>query len=238
MRLSTRIVIAILLSGFTFSSIIQAMQPTLSGRADIGPAYIHVDILESGQTVKSMDLLGVKADACFILMEKQGWCLKPSLLYGNAGKKRGEVASAGIGFGHCTPCGYGVTLTPSFGISYGYVQTKIHIPQMGPVMGKEHFTEVFRSISPYLGLDVSFRFWDKWRLCGMFQYAWSKTDTHIKGLLDDKSSSKGFNYALLLEYDITQCWTLQLGGAYNISLSKEKHGIRAAGGKVGVAFWF
>lgn len=215
-----------------------AAQAAVCGRADIGPAYIHIDILESGKTIKRFDLAGIKSDATIVLMDDYGWCLKPSILYGNAGGKRGEVASAGIGFGHCTPITDCLTITPSVGISYGYVRTQIKIPQMALLLGKERFTEIFRSVSPYLGLDISFKFWDKWRICGIFQYAWSNTKTNIKGLLKDKSSAKGANYALLLEYDVDCHWSVQLGAAYNISLSKEKHGIRAAGAKVGVAYWF
>jgi hypothetical protein len=42
----------------------------------------------------------------------------------------------------------------------------------------------------------------------------------------------------MLETDINDCWSVNIGGAYNISLSHEKHGLRAYGGRLALAYWF
>lgn len=224
-----------LLAVLAFLSPNQSLTARCSGKVDLGPAYIHLDMLESGHTVKTMDLLGVKADAMILFFEGKGWGIKPSILYGRGDSKLGEVFSGGIGFGHCTPITDCLTITPSIGISYGYIKTRVRLPDF---FGRMHFTEKFRSVSPYVSLDATYTICKGFRICGMFQYAWSRTHTTIVGLLKDKSNAKGPNYALMLEYDLNAKWSVQLAGAYNISLSKEKHGVRGAGGKIGVAYWF
>ncbi len=228
------VVLSILISLSSFS---EAYTFNPKGKVDVGPAYIHVDILESNKTIKRMDLIGVKADATVILLEEMGWCVKPGLLYGKGGSGHGEIFSGGIAFGHCFPLKSWGSLTPNVGIIYSYVKTRISIPFFA-AMGIEHFTEKFRSVSPYVGIDATYTFCKGFRICGMYQYAWSRTHTTIEGLLKSNSHAQGPNYALQLEYDITDQWSVQLGGAYNISLSKEKHGIRGAGAKLGLAYWF
>lgn len=223
------------LSVLIFLSCYSSLFARCSGKVDLGPAYIHLDVLESNKTIKTMDLLGVKADAMILFFEGKGWGIKPSLLYGRGDSRLGEVFSGGVGFGHCTPITDCFTVTPSVGITYGYIKTRIRIPDF---FGRMHFTEKFRSTSPYLALDATYTIIKGLRVCGMFQYAWSRTHTTIVGVLKDKSNAKGPNYALMVEYDLNDHWSLQLAGAYNISLSKEKHGIRGAGGKLGVAYWF
>ena len=226
--------LALFLSFFTS---IQSLYARCGGKVDLGPAYIHLDVLQSNKTIKTMDLLGVKADATLLPFEGKGWGIKPGLLYGSGDGKKGEIFSGGIGFCHCTPITDSITLTPSIGVTWGYVKTHVRIPPV-EMFGRQHFVEKFHSISPYIGLDATYTFCKGLRICGMIQYAWSRTHTTIVGLLKDKSNAQGPNYAVMLEYDLNAQWSLQIAGAYNISLSREKHGIRGAGGKIGIAYWF
>ena len=53
-----------------------------------------------------------------------------------------------------------------------------------------------------------------------------------------KSKPKGSNYGVMIEHDLNDRWSINLGGAYNTSLTKEKHGIRGYGGRLGCAYWF
>ena len=98
--------------------------------------------------------------------------------------------------------------------------------------------ERFRSCSPYLALELSYTFRPFCRLVLNYQYAWSRTHTTISRIVNEKSHSEGFSYSGMLEHDLNNNWSVSVGGAYNVSLTKEKHGLRAYGCKVGVAYWF
>lgn len=199
------------------------------GKVDFAPAYVHIDILEHQKTVKRMDLLAFKADATIVI--NNGFCLKPTIL---AGTGHGAIFSGGLGIGHCIPITNRITLTPYVGCTYTHLRTTIDIP----MLALKDLKERFRSISPYVSLEATIKIAEGWRICGVVQYAWSRTHTTIKHLLSDKSNAKGPNYALLLEHDLNDKWSVNIGAAYNISLTKEKHGLRGAGVKLGLARWF
>lgn len=199
------------------------------GKVDLAPAYVHIDILESGKTVKRMDLPAVKSEATILIYK--GLCLKPNILYGSG---RGSIFNAGLGIGYCLPISERVCLTPSVGCSFTNLRTTINIP----LLGLFHLNERFRSISPYVGLDATYSITECWRICAAVQYVFSRTHTKIEHLLTDKSHTKGPNYGIMLERDLNEEWSVQLGAAYNISLSKEKHGLRGYGFKLGLAKWF
>ncbi len=201
------------------------------GKIDLGPAYVHVDVLESNKTVKRLDMAAVRSDATLSILKGQGWVVKPFFIYAQG---RGELLSTGVGFGHCTPICDWLTVTPSAGCAYTYFTTHVHLP----LFGLRHQREKFQSASPYVALEATATLMKGLRLCGSFQYAWSRTYTRIEKFFRDTNSAEGPSYSAMLEYDLSDEWSLQLGGAYNISLSHEKHGLRAYGGKIGIARWF
>lgn len=216
------------------SSLLMFIKPSLEarcgGKIDIGAAYVHLDILEHHKTVQTLNLPGVKADAT--IMIKDGFCLKPSILYASG---KGSLVTGGVGLGHCFPLfNNRLTLTPYGGCNFTSIHTTIDLP----MFGLKHLKERFRSVSPYIALEAAYNITDRWRICGYVQYAWSRTHTIIKRVANDKSNSKGPNYAAMIEYDLTKKWSIHVGAAYNITLTREKHGIRGAGCKVGVARWF
>ena len=205
-------------------------------KVEAGPTYLHIDVLESGHTIKEINMGAVKADAS--LRVWKGITLKPSFLYGRQGHS--EIASGGCGIGQYIPLGEKCSITPSIGCNFTQFKTNIHlpIPEM-PV--KLKLEERFRSISPYVSVDASYCFCKGWRILGVYQYVWSQSWTKIKGFgptITDKSRPKGSNYALVLERDLNDHWSVSLGAAYNLSLTKEKHGLRAAGVRLGFAYWF
>jgi hypothetical protein len=199
------------------------------GKVDAGPTFIHVDVLEFNKTVKKLDMGGVKADASIQLWK--GIYLKPCVIYGNG---QGEIISSGLGIGHYTPIIDKLYLTPIVGASYTQLQTTINLD----MLGLRHLKERFRSLSPYLALEISYCFCPGFRICAQYQYAWSRTHTTIKHLTHSKSHSRGSNYSAMIEYDLNQKWSVNFGGAYNESLTREKHGLRAYGFKTGLAYWF
>lgn len=218
------------------------------GKVDVAPAYVHIDVLEHERTVHRMDMIALKADATVIVWK--GLCFKPTLLAGTGG---GDIVSTGAGVGFCIPCWEWLVLTPSVGCLYTNLTTHIDLDIPFPLSptGTYHLHRVkenFWSVSPYLGLDATFRINCDWRICAQFQYSWSTTHTTLskqeafpngsKFKHTDKSKANGPSYGLMLEYDLTECVSVNLGGAYNLSLTKEKHGLRGAGVKLGLGYWF
>jgi hypothetical protein len=212
------------------------------GKIDIGAAFIHVDLLKSGVTRHRMDLGGIKAE--FNYRFWKCLILKPSFLYGQA-RRKDRVVNGGVGLGFYIPVAKGLTVTPSFGCIWGNLRTnykaevEVEVPGVPtPVSVSVPVKEKFYSSSPYLALELSYTFIPTWRVVFTYQYSWSHTRTTIKPLLKEKSHSQGSNYSAMLEHDFNQHWSINAAAAYNVSLTKEKHGLRAYGCKVGVAYWF
>lgn len=219
---------------------------TVRGKFDLGAAYVHVDVLLSGHTRHRMDMGGVRSD--FYYRVWKGFVIRPTILYAQ-GKKRERLLTGGIGVGFCIPYKQKYCLTPVGGINWGELHTVMDhsFSFPNPVTGLAEegiitLRQRMLSRSPYVGFEFSYNFLPSWRLVFNYQYAWSRTRTKISGLPvpadDSKEKSQGSNYALLLEYDITSSISVNVGAAYNTSLSKERHGIRAYGCKAGLAYWF
>lgn len=202
------------------------------GKVELAPAYIHIDVIESRNTIKELDMAGVRADMSYVF--DGGWIIKPSAMYGK--EKDGEITNFGIGFGRCIPIHKKWIITPTAGVAFTNMGTSLHF-DLG-AMGEVHFRERFKGVAPYLGMEVIYNISPCWRICANAQYAWSHTETEIKHYFTYESNSQGPSYALLVEYDISKCWSVNIGGAYNESYSKEKSGIRARGGKIGLVRWF
>lgn len=205
----------------------------MKGKIDVGPAYVHLDILESGRTIDTKNLFAVRADACVLVYK--GFCLKPTFL---ASCNSTELMTGGIGIGHYIPIGEDFSITPTVGCNFTYLRTTVDVNHpIFPIVLT--FTERFRSTSPFVGLDATWNFYPQWRIGGTFQYAWSETTTIIRSLdISSKSHCQGPSYAAFIEHDFNDCFSINLAGAYNLSLTKEKHGLRAAGLKLGFVYWF
>lgn len=225
------------------------------GKLDVGGAYVHLDILNKGVTHHRVDLPAIKADVNYNVWK--GILIKPSVIYGSQGNS--TFATGGVGLGFCGRIDDCLTITPCAGINWTYIRTQFKEKVATP-LGVPHpkFHERFRSRSPYLSLEVSYKFLPQWRIVGCFQYSWSRTHTHLRGIfpqefrvgamalgqpdpgsaMNYKSNTKGPSYSGMLEYDINDHWSVNVGAAYNVSLSKEKHGIRGYGYKLGLAYWF
>jgi hypothetical protein len=211
----------------------QAIQAEVKGKLDVGPAFIHLDILESGRTVKRMDMMGVRGDFSYYLY--QGLYIKPTVLYGNGGSAKGGVFTGSLAVGYCFPICEHLLISPAVGGNYNHIWTKIDVPHFQ----LKNLRENFKSWAPFLSCDFHYTFIPSWRICIGVQYAWSHTKTSIQHLVkNDKSKSEGFTYSALLEHDMNDQWSWNVAAAYNLSLTKEKHGIRGTGVKVGVVRWF
>lgn len=203
------------------------------GKVEAGPAFLHVDVLQSGKIIKKINMAAVKADGNVGIWN--GICLKPTILYGKQGST--ETLSGGSGIGYYAKLTDKVCVTPSLGCNFTEFKTTISMPIPGTDMEMD-LKQRFRSVSPYGAVDVTYTFLPGWRVCGIYQYVWSYTHTSVTGMKSTVSHPKGSNYALLLETDINEHWSINLGGAYNTSLTKEKHGLKAYGVRLAAAFWF
>ncbi|MCE2982717.1 MAG: outer membrane beta-barrel protein [Parachlamydia sp.] len=208
-----------------------SLQGEVKGKVDVGPAYLSIDILESGKTEEELSMWAIKGDAT--LVGWRGLSLKPGFLYGE-GNHKSEIAAFTIGVGQYVPVSSCFSILPYVGVTFTYLHTHIDIEELGVF----HLKERFRSNSPFVALEFSYQFWEGLTLNGLYQYAWSHTHTKIKPFVSDKSHTQGPNYALGLEYTMTPNWAVNLGAGYNITLSKEKHGLRGKGVKLGLAYYF
>lgn len=214
---------------FYLCLITASAQATIEGRVDIGYAWIDIDVLESGKTVDRMHVNSVKGDATISIYK--GLCVKPGFVWGSGD---GDIESFTLAMGQYFPLTERFAVLPYVGVGYGRIHTHIDIPEFGLF----HLKEQFHSVSPYIGLDVNFKPFDRCTIFGIVQYIWSSTDTKIENLPKDKSHSEGFNYALVFEYEVYKNFCLSLAGGYNTSLTKEKHGFRMKGAKIGLAYYF
>ncbi len=214
-----------------FLALFPLSSEAVQGKLDMGPAYVHVDSLFSNKTVGRRDLPGIRADGTILLWK--GLCLKPAVLWTYADD---NLFSAGIGAGFYVPVGSQVKIAPLAGVTYTRFATNVNIP----IIPIPDVTQRFTSWAPYTGIEAIWEFAPTWRVCGTFQYAWANTKTTIDGIQPEasKGTSKGANYALMVEHDLNKCWSVNVAGGYNLSMSHEKHGIRAYGAKIGIARWF
>lgn len=217
------------------------MSADCCGKLDLSVVGVHVDFLESNKTIHSMDVPGCKFDVAYRIWS--GLMIRPTFLYGH-GKGKDELIQGGVGLGFCFPIyNEQLYITPLVGFTAGRVQTVVKIPFALPAPVELSITEKFRSYSPYLALEGSYHFTSRFRIVANVQYTWSWTKTTFTPFISQvfepvHSRSEGFTYAGLIEYDLNDHWSINAGAAYNLSLTKEKHGLRLWGGKVGLAYWF
>jgi hypothetical protein len=202
---------------------------TCASRFDIGPAFASIDMLESGHTKRTLDLWGFRADATILIWK--GLCIKPTFLAvdGNANLNSGSIA-----LGFCFPVVDKVTITPSFWYTETHFKSRINFREFGLL----NLREKFRSKGQFIAVDGCWTFIPGARVYAGFQWAWSTVHTTVRPLYKVKQHCKGPSYSGCLEYDLTPCLSINIAGAYNLSLSKEKHGLRGKGGKLGLVYWY
>lgn len=206
-----------------------SMHAECKWRVDVGPAYANIDMLESGHTTRKLDLYAFKGDLSYRFYE--GFCIKPSLLIANG---KANLNSGSLGFGFCIPLSARLTLTPCVGFSITHFKSRINLPDFGLF----DLREKFLSKGVYGSLDLTWTFADNWRLYAIYQYTWSYAKTTIRPLAKSKDHTEGPAYSLAIERDLNQNFSINLGATYNLSLSKEKHGLRGKGVKLGLVYWY
>ena len=209
----------------SFSSLYGAFH----GKVDVGPTLIDIDILESGKTIETLHMKGVKGDATLLVYE--GLCLKPGFIWAHG---HGQLAAGTIAVGYYIPITKKLRILPNVGVTWSYLHTRVDFEQLNLFDLKERF----RSSSPFIGIEICYSLTEKWMLMGTYQYAWCRTHTKISPIVSDTSHSCGPNYAIGVDYSVNKNWSVTFGVGYNITLSKEKHGLRGKGAKLGIAYYF
>lgn len=206
--------------------------PECFGKIELAPSFVHIDILERGRSIKRMDLAGIRGELSYRFWN--GFFIKPTLLYAHGAGTKGGMMSGTLSLGNCIPLTDDIVLSPSIGVGYSHLWTRVDLPHVQLKDLKQNF----KSLSPLISIDLYYTLCKGTRISGTVQYAWARTHTSVAHIFKSKSHSKGFNYAIMLERDLSDHWSINLAGAYSLSLSKEKHGIRGSGVKLGLAYWF
>ena len=245
MKQSKFLSVFFLLVGLSFFS----KSDAICGKVDVAAALVDLDILESGKTIKTLHMKGVKADATIAVY--QGLSIKPSFLWCQG---HGVLNSGSLAVGYYLPLFEKLKFLPNVGVTWSYLHTRYDIPEVELF----HLKERFRSTTPFVGLEVYYSITKKLSLFAIYQYGWARTHTKIRtkredktglhpgaialGLTDknqtDKSHSCGPNYGIGLDYCFDDHWSVNIAFGYNITLSHEKHGLRGKGGKLGVGYYF
>lgn len=198
------------------------------GKIDIAPTFLKIDSVESGKTIDSHNMKGVRVGLDYILYKALLFRGTGIVSWGDA-----NFQTYTAGLGACIPYKK-FYFTPSAGVTYSRFKADIDFPEIQFFDLKQKF----RSLGPYVGLDIQWCFAPKWRIGGGFMWSWSHTHTSVKPLFKGKDNSQGPTWTMLLERDITSKWSVNVGAAYNRSLNKEKHGIKGQGVKIGLTRWF
>lgn len=202
------------------------------GKGEYAPAYVHVDMLQYGNTVKRVNMFGSRLDLGYVT--ENGWYAKSSAIYAKHPNCRLETL--GVSFGRTLPIGEKIFVTPYAGIGYVRVESTISIDF--PPFGVLLVSDVFQGLAPHIGVEGTYNFRLDWRVSGSIQYAWTRDRTKIRDKDQPKRHSQGFAFAAQIEHDLNKKWSVNLGAGINESFSHEKSGTRMSGIKLGFARWF
>lgn len=221
-------------------SLFHSVDARVRGRVEAAPLYLHIGVVQSGQTTQRIDMYGGRLDATILPFEGYGVCLKP---FGFGGWGNGsDIYSYGLGLGHYTPISDRITLIPVVGVSRTHMETQLDVP----ALALYNLSQRFRSYSFYVGGEAVYKLTPCFYVTGIYQYGWANTKT----LIDTPSpfeafvprvsrgESQGSNFAFVFDYYFKECISASLGIGYNNSLSKERHGIKGYGIKLGAAYTF
>ncbi|MCB1113459.1 MAG: hypothetical protein KDK62_01750 [Chlamydiia bacterium] len=197
------------------------------GKIDVAYTYLEVDFIEANRTVDSYYMKGARVAIDYFI-----W--KPLLFRATAlnAWESAHFQAYSAGLGVCLPYKK-LYITPSAGATWTRFSGELDIPTFF-LFGLKN---KFRSLGPYVAIDVQWCITEDWRIGGSFQYSWSHTHTEVVGLMKAKDNSKGPTWSVLLEHDINKKWSVNIGGAINRSLNHERNGIKGQGVKAGITYW-
>lgn len=206
----------------------------IHGKIDAGPVYVHMDVLQHGETFNKMDMEGFKVTSTFIVW--LGLCVKPNIM---VAYNDGRMFNYGCAVGWLIPMfDMKVTITPTIGGSLGYLRTTTVFPALVDIPLKQQFN----SKSWFVGVDGSFSPHPKWTIGWQVNRAWSNSNTTITipgvMVMKTKGESKGMEYGASLDYWFKKQWSVQAAFGWSNAKAKEKNGMRGYGGRLGIGYFF
>lgn len=210
----------------------------VQGKVDVGPVWLNVDMLHHNKPVNELDMKGARADGFLVVYS--GFFLKPFVM---AATGNGDLFSGGMSAGFYFPVGkWGIL--PQAGWSYTHLDTGVDILLDHPNLPQPmllNADQTFEAHTPSLGLDVTFHPVEQWLFAVGVQYGWSQGCTVTKTPLGEakyEAESRGFNYTAQMDYYFRKNWSANLGFAYNTSKSRERHGMKGHGIRLGFGHTF
>jgi len=177
----------------------ESTEPKICGKVDVGPAYVHIDLLQNGVTNEKMDIPAVRADLSYAIW--RGLVIKPNFTYGYNNE---ELIMAGCGLGQIIPIYDCFKLTPVTGFNYSYLDTKTNIPF-------NNTKRSFQSYGVYIGLEGTYSLTKSLRLYGTYQYVWTRNITSYKfpapfgsASVRLKEHSSGSAFSAMIEQEFEQ----------------------------------
>lgn len=233
------------IAGTIVAGLLACVNLSAHGRVDAGPVYVHLDVLESGKTIDKLDMEGFRADGNFQIYS--GFVLKPAFAIAGG---RGDYYSGTLALGFYVPMGQltpfleGLCFLPHVGWTGSRLKTHVDLPVPQVAVVIPGVLEIFRSSTEFVGLETTYQLLSNVSVSCSVIYGWSNTvttlqkETTVLGNFRQKfpSSSKGWSYSAMVDYQFTQHWSVNIAGVYNLMLSKENHGIRATGVRLGLGY--
>lgn len=210
------------------------------GKIDVGVAGIELKIRNFGDTIKTLDMVGVSANGHIGILQcpkDTALCLKPRVIYADGHK--GDLFCGGLGLGYYIPVLGCFSIVPTGGINFDTIHTDINYSVPLPNGTVLSFTEQSyksRTWTPFIGLDLGYIINDNWSVCLMYQFGWSNSCTQVHGLPNTRIQTTGSNVAAQVDYYFTCNWSVNVAAAYNTSENNELHGARGGGIRVGLGY--
>ena len=214
------------------------LQAGLKGKVDIGPAYVHLETIVDNRTFSKTDLGAIKFDGN--VYNDQGWGSKLSVLQSvwDMDSTGEDATTIQLAVGRYIPVTSCLTLFPEVGIGWSSITTDLELATMIPLK------RVSKSPGYFIGFEGCYSITKCFRFCGQFLWGWTKIKSEFKTKESNQlvntvhSTGSGPVLSALLEYDLNNRWSVNIGGAYNLSWDDDNNGLRAWGGKAGIAYWF
>lgn len=199
------------------------------GKVDVGYSRIDVDIINSGEPEKNLDLWGISGNACINVIHCA--VVKPTFVWAQGDA---EYFSVGSGLGAYLPFWECFALIPNVGSTFSHMSFRIDLPNFGMFNLKQHF----HTLSYFVGIDGTWTINPCFTLSATVQYAWADIHTTIITLLKDKGESSGWNYFAQADYYVLPCVSINASVAYLTSRSEDRHGNDSLAFRVGLGYLF
>lgn len=190
---------------------------TPSGKLDVGPTYLNVEQFFSGEKVRTSNFYGLEAKA---RVNFDGLILKPDIV---AATGDGNLISASLGLG-TELCWKNFSFIPLVGMGVQRLRT----PAPEKIFGDD-VSEHRSGRLGFVGADLLYDA-DNWSFLFSYTYTWSHTHVTVDYGFSEfdfhETVNGGYIVMAQIDYYLTPCWSIGLGGCLDRSYVEEKHGLK------------